>query len=82
VATQVRTQTMRLSPPTIRAIGCFACMIFSQIANAQLPVQEKCAAEAKETFQEVEREYVAESKRLEPKVELASSTHKSHTIRK
>jgi hypothetical protein len=62
--------------PTIAEVGYIDAISFIQAANTQLPDQEKCAADAKQTFQQVESEYAAESKRIE--IEVTSGTYASH----
>ncbi len=78
MARQERGQTISWLLLTTTAIGFLAAISFSpiSIALAQSFDQEKCTADAKETFQDVEREYAAESRLAD--IQTASSTYSSH----
>jgi len=78
VARQYRTRTIPWLLLTTIAIGYIAAINFSLIASAQSSAQEKCAAEAKKTFEDVGREYTAEWNRLQLKVEVVSSDYENH----
>ena len=51
---------------------------FSLTNNAQSSAEEKCAAEAKKTFDELRDAYAAELNRLQLKIEVVSSVYESH----
>jgi hypothetical protein len=63
---------------TITAIGYIAVVSFSSIANAETADQEKCAADAKRTFEELESAYAAELNQLQLTIEVVSSDYKNH----
>lgn len=78
MARQGRTPSTSWLLPTTIAIGCVAVISFSLTNNAQSSAEEKCAAEAKKTFDELRDAYAAELNRLQLKIEVVSSVYESH----
>ena len=64
---------------TITAAACAIAVVLSPIANAQSPDnQQKCSTEAKITFEELRREYDAEVKGLQLKVDVGLNDYRHY----
>jgi len=66
-----------LSLITITAAACAIAVVLGPIANAQSPDnQQTCSAEAKRTFEELRRDYDAEVKGLQLKVDVVLNDYR------
>jgi hypothetical protein len=69
----------RISSLITIAAACAIAAVLNPIANAQSPDnQQKCSTEAKTTFEELRREYDAEVKGLQLKVEVGLNDYRHY----
>jgi hypothetical protein len=69
----------RISSLITIAAACAIAVVLNPIANAQSPDnQQKCSTEAKTTFEELRREYDAEVKGLQLKVEVGLNDYRHY----